>query len=61
MFDGRITELVKMAVALTVYDKFMLRQVHHAEDVQASVELAGLEVDNLIPEPVTQGLAGDYL
>src|ERR1700722_4060003 len=61
MFDGRITELVKMAVALTIYDKFMLRQVHHAEDVQASVELAGLEVDNLIPEPVTQGLAGDYL
>jgi hypothetical protein len=60
MFDGRITELVKMAVALTIYDKFMLRQVHRAEDVQARVEVASLEVDSLLPEPVTQGFAGDY-
>jgi hypothetical protein len=53
MFDGRITELVKMAVALAVYDKFMLRQVHQPEDVEARVEVDGLR-------PVTPGFAGDY-
>jgi hypothetical protein len=55
MFDGRITELVKMAVALTVYDKFMLRQVHQHEEAEARVD-----VDNFLPEPVTQGFAGGY-
>jgi hypothetical protein len=55
MFDGRITELVKMAVALTVYDKFMLRQVHQHEEAEARVD-----VDNFLPEPVTQVFAGGY-
>jgi hypothetical protein len=61
MFDGRVTELLKMAVALTVYDKFMLRQVHQPGDAEARVEDNGLELDRLLPEPVAQGFAGDYL
>jgi hypothetical protein len=60
MFDGRITELVKMAVALTVYDRFMLRQVHQQEDAEARVDADNLEVDILLRQPVTQGFAGDY-
>jgi hypothetical protein len=56
MFDGRVIELVKMAVVLTVYDKFMLRQTHQPEDVAVPVEF-----DRFLPEPVPQGLAGDYL
>jgi hypothetical protein len=55
MFDGRVAELLKMAVALTVYDKFMLRQVHQPEIAEAPIE-----IDGLLPEPVTQGFAGDY-
>jgi hypothetical protein len=55
MFDGRVMELLKMAVALTVYDKFMLRQVHQPEEDEARVE-----VDRFLPEPMTEGFAGDY-
>jgi hypothetical protein len=55
MFDGRIADLLKMAVALTIYDKLTLRQIHAPEDAEARVEL-----DRLFPEPVTQGFAGDY-
>jgi hypothetical protein len=55
MFDGRVMELVKMAVALTVYDKLMLRQVHHAVEAEALGE-----VERSLPEPLTQGFAGDY-
>jgi hypothetical protein len=61
MFDGRITELLKMAVALTVYDKFMLRLVYQPGDAEDRVEDDRLEIDRLLPEPVTQGFAGDYL
>jgi hypothetical protein len=56
MFDGRVIELVKMAVVLTVYDKLMLRQIHQPEDVEVPVEF-----DRFLPEPMIQGVAGDYL
>ena len=55
MFDGRIADLLKMAVALTIYDKLTLRQIHQPGDTAVHVEPGGL-----FPEPVTQGFAGDY-
>jgi hypothetical protein len=61
MFDGRITELLKMAVALTFYDKFMLRLVYQVPDTEAPVEDDGLEIDRLLPEPLPRDFAGDYL
>jgi hypothetical protein len=60
MFDGRLADLLKMAVALTVYDKLTLRHMHQSKDAEARVEGDRLELDRLLPEPVTRGLAGDY-
>jgi len=55
MFDGRVEELVKMAVALTIYDKLALRQIHQPEAIEA-----GVEHGRLFPEPAPQNFAGDY-
>jgi hypothetical protein len=60
MFDGRVAELVKMAIALTVYDKLMLRQVQQSEGVEALVE-HDVQTDRLLPDPTAQGFAGEYL
>jgi hypothetical protein len=55
MFDGRVVELLRMAIALTIYDRLTLRQIGQPEDAKAGVEL-----DRFLPEPVPQHFAGDY-
>ena len=55
MFDGRVAELLKMAVVLTVYDKLTIRQIHQSED-----EPVRVEPDRTLLEPVGQGFAGEY-